>query len=506
MIYRRWILIVALLATSQVVKSEEFLVKVRSHYAINSFEGQVDFRIADYHPEGQLMKIVVPRDRKVSALVKVLTNPQVEYVVPNFKLQAFSVGLETVNTRQQYALDIVRAREAWTRIGARGSRKVVVAVIDTGVDYRHGDLSPNMLPGYDFARNDGDPMDETSWQNPGHGTHCAGIVGAAGIQTNGVLGMSPEVSIIPIRFLDQNGSGDLNNSIKAIDFAIAQKADVISASWGGAVPRAQARPLIEAIERAEKAGIVFVAAAGNDGRSNDRIEVFPANANLSNTISVAASNARDNKPQWSNFGRGMVHVAAPGDNIVSTLPNNRYGSLSGTSMAAPLVSGLVALIRSLTDELTPAQIRSLLQATGSRVNIETACDCRVDALNAVETVLNRRMFVHPQAATLSRGQKLNFEAVYGVPPFTFESTNPQVASINQQGELTALQDGETTVRITDSRGQVATSYKIYVSQANRQPDNGNPDQPDIPGGECPFGDPLTCAIICQIIPNAPWCQ
>jgi len=512
---RRAIVLSMLLGISliSVANAAEYLVKIRNPYAISNFSSTSDYEIMDYHAPGQLMKVYIPENKKTKAVINILSNPNVEYMVPNFKLRAFNAPVDIQNLREQYALAKVRAQDAWNKAGNRGSKKVVVAVIDTGVDYRHGDLSPNMIPGYDFAGRDNDPMDETSAQNPGHGTHCAGIIGAAGVVNNGVVGLSPEVSIMPLRFLDKNGGGDLNNGIRAIDYAIEKKVDVISASWGATVPRSTAAPLIEAVKRAEAAGIVFVVAAANDGKNNDRTDVFPANANLSNTISVAASNANDTKPSWSNFGRAMVHVAAPGDAIVSTLPNNRYGNLSGTSMATPLVAGLVALIKAQNPQLNPSEIRSLIQATGAKVSIQTACDCRIDAFEAINTVIDKKMFVHPNAATIAKGETLSFTGVFGQPPFKFASSNPSVGSINDQGVLTAQSEGETTVTVTDSRGVSATSYKIYVGKASASqppPGNnpGNPGDPGDPGapGECPLGDPMICEVACQIIPNLPWCQ
>jgi thermitase len=377
-------------------------------------------------------------------------------------------------------------------------------VIDTGTDYNHKSLAPNMVPGYDFARNDSDPMDQTGAQNPGHGTHCSGVIGATGLIENGTIGLSPEVSIMPIRFLDENGGGDLNNSIKAIDYAIANGAKVISASWGAKIPRAQAQPIIEAIERASKAGIVFVAAAANDGKNNDKTEYYPTNANLDNTISVAASNSTDGKPSWSNYGKAKVNIASPGDAIMSTLPKDKYGNLSGTSMATPLVAGLVALIRAQDPTLNPAQIRSLLQASAAKVAIETACDCRIDALGAVDMVMAQKMFISPFAATVAKGSTLQFEAVYGAAPFTFTSANPTIGTVDSTGLFTAVSDGDTTLTVTDAKGQTSTSYKIYVGAPSSSGGGGGGGTPP-PGGECPLGDPTLCQGACLILPDLPWC-
>ena len=140
------------------------------------------------------------------------------------------------------------------------------------------------------------------------------------------LRVGSEVSFMG-NYLGADGSGDLNNAIKAIDYAIEKHVQVISASWGAAVPASTAQPLIEAIGRAEKAGIIFVTAAANDGKNNDTTDVYPANAGLPNMITVSASNSGDAKPSWSNYGKAKVSLAAPGDAIVSTVPGNGYSNL-----------------------------------------------------------------------------------------------------------------------------------------------------------------------------------
>lgn len=486
-----------------VAQAADYLVKYRSDMSIRSMENY-KLQIRDQNSAGKLLKVNIPDRNRVETLLNLYSNSNVEYVVPNAKVHAFSVPVESSALKDQWAITKIQAEKAWQRAGNKGSKNVLLAVIDTGVDYRHKNLASNTVPGYDFAKNDSDPMDQTSSNNPGHGTHCAGIIGATGLVEGGTVGISPELSIMPIRFLDENGSGDLNNGIKAIDYAIEKKVQIISASWGAALPRDQAKPLIEAVERAEKAGIVFVVAASNDGKNNDTFEVYPAKAGTSNTIAVAASSSNDSKPQWSNYGKATVHVASPGDGILSTLPGDNYGNLSGTSMATPLVAGLVALIKAQDSNLTPYEIRSLLQASGAKVNIETACDCRVDAFGAVDMVKSQKMFVHPQAASLAKGDKLSFTGVYGSAPFTYESSNAQVGSIDARGELTATADGDTTVTVKDSKGLVATSYKIYVgakpSEGGGGGGGGGGD------GQCPIGDQSVCDILCQFQPDLPFCK
>ncbi|MGB4973603.1 MAG: S8 family peptidase, partial [Cyclobacteriaceae bacterium] len=348
--------IVSLLLSSQLFAAD-YIVKLNPGSAVPMSELS-GVKVLDQHTEGNLIKVSLDDAQEMKLVNRIQDTAGVKYIVKDFKLQAYRAPMSTQALREQWAIAKVNAEKAWKLAGNKGQRKITVAIIDTGVDYEHESLRPNMVQGYDFLDNDNKPMDETSSQNPGHGTHCAGIVGATGLVDGGIIGISPEVSIMPLRFLGPQGQGDLMAGIKAIDYAIKNGAQVISASWGATVSRSQASPLIEAIERADKAGVIFVAAAANDGRSNDRTDVFPANANTPNMISVAASGASDAKPSWSNYGKYSVDLAAPGENILSTLPKHKYDNLSGTSMATPLVSGLVALILAQDDSLTGAEVRS----------------------------------------------------------------------------------------------------------------------------------------------------
>jgi thermitase len=501
------IALAAILVAAQ-VHAAEYLVKYRNDAAVRtlSFSTNAAIQALDYNAAAHLVKISIPDNNRMMNLIQLIADPNIEYVVPNIRLHAMNVPVEAQALQTQWAIEKVQAQKAWQDAGNKGSKNVVVAVIDTGIDYKHKNLSPNMVAGYDFRDNDSDPMDETSTQNPGHGTHCAGIIGATGVVDGGTTGISPDVSLMPLRFLGSDGSGDLNNAIKAIDYAIEHKVNVISASWGAAVPRSTAQPLIDAIGRAEKAGIVFVVAASNDGQNNDSYEVYPANAGLSNTISVAASNSSDAKPSWSNYGRAKVQLASPGDGIMSTLPGDKYGNLSGTSMATPLVAGLVALVKAQDASLTPMQIRSILQSTGDKVSIETQCDCRINAASAIDAIKAHKLTVSPYAATYQKGDKVQFEAIYGKAPYQFTSSTPSVATIDANGQFVAVANGTTTITVKDATGATATSYNINVAD-QPPPDDGGGGMPGLPGdGKCPIDNPELCQAACQFMPDLPWCK
>lgn len=277
----------------------------------------------------------------------------------------------------------ISALNAWTR--TQGSEEVAVAVLDSGVDYTHPDLvnniwiRPDNIPaytdaqlgtindkrGYNAADNTGDPMDEN-----GHGTHCAGIIGAEGGNGIGIAGINWRVSIMPLKFMSAGGFGTTRNAIEAINYVIDRKragvnVRVISASWGST---ARSRALEMAIRRAGEEGILFVAASGNAGANADRSPHYPASYDLPNVISVAAMNRRDELASFSNYGARSVHIAAPGADILSTWLGGEFEPHSGTSMATPEVSGVAALVLAVNPDLSVAQLRERLLSTVDRLD------------------------------------------------------------------------------------------------------------------------------------------
>ena len=266
----------------------------------------------------------------------------------------------------------VAALKAW--IKTQGSTDVVVAVLDTGVDYKHTDLAANMwfrpdnvpqyrdqelgtfndLQGFNAADNLSDPMDDN-----GHGTHCSGIIGAEGDNDEGIAGINWKVKIMPLKFMGRGGFGTTKDAIEAINYAIDRKRNgvnvrVINASWGSTV---YSKALEDVIRAAGEEGILFVAAAGNNGSSNDRSPHYPSNYNLPNVISVAALDRNDNLASFSNFGVKTVHIAAPGREILSTWLGDEYREASGTSMATPYVAGLAGLVLASEPKLSVEKLR-----------------------------------------------------------------------------------------------------------------------------------------------------
>ena len=498
-------LIGLVLSLATAASATEYLVKKKPGFDLFSLKSSKasaeSMSLLSFHELGRLIQVDIEDGKEFEVLMELYKDPSVEYIVENIKMKLFSPTVTEMkeglaqSTQRQWALEKVNAKKAWELVG-QGSSKVVVSVIDTGVELTHEALVDNIVDGYDFLDNDSDPTDtDINDRNPGHGTHCAGIIGATGKVSGSVFGLSPVVSIMPIRFISTSG-GTLLGAIKSIDYSIEHKANIISASWGAKANASQSAPLIEAVERADKAGIVFVSAAGNDGKSNDKVGFFPVNAKFDNVIGVAASTSNDTKPNWSNYGKGLIDVAAPGHQIINTLPGNEYGNLSGTSMAAPLVSGLVALALSYDPSLTGQEVRSLLQVTGAKVDIEVACNCRIDAGAAMEALVNKKMFVVPAASFLEVGDTQKFHAVYASASSSFESSNTDVATIGLDGTLKALKIGITQVTITTDSGQVAKSLDIVVGTKQDSGGGGGGG-----GGVClPGLPPMACELLCSVFP------
>lgn len=302
----------------------------------------------------------------------------------------------------------IDAPEAWSI--TTGSHNVVVAIIDTGVDYNHPDIAPNYwansgetgldaagnskttngldddgngfvddFRGWDFVNNDNDPMDDHN-----HGTHCAGTIGAKGNDGIGVAGVNWEVSIVGVKFLSGSGSGSLADAVKAIEYTTALGVTLTSNSWGGG---GYSDTMYAAITGANTAGVLFIAAAGNDAANNDSTPHYPSSYDNDNVIAVAATDHVDGMASFSCYGLTSVDLGAPGKDILSTTASNTYASYSGTSMATPHVSGVAALIKSAYPDATAAQIKARLLNTADPVaslNGKSVTGGRLNAYNALE--------------------------------------------------------------------------------------------------------------------------
>jgi len=324
-------------------------------------------------------------------------NPAVEVVQPDYILRTSRIP-DDPDLDRIWAMLNINAPLAWDL--TTGSKNILVAVIDSGVLHTHPDLKNNMwinpgeiadngldddnndyvddVFGYDFLNSDSNPTDDL-----GHGTHVAGTIGAVGNNNVGVVGVNWNVSIMALKFIGPNG-GFTSGAILAIEYAIANGAKIINASWGGA---GFSTAMSNAITAANAAGVLFVAAAGNGdpnlppgsgpGVDNDRIAIYPANFPHTNIISVASidnissTNNYNIISSFSNFGLTTVDLGAPGRGILSTWNNGAYITTRGTSMAAPHVTGAAALLWSAAPNLTHLEIKDLL-LQNTKPNIDLA--------------------------------------------------------------------------------------------------------------------------------------
>lgn len=337
--------------------------------------------------------LVIKREAKENAdqaIRQLQALPNVAVAEPNYIYELFASPNDP-DYRKQWNINNAGQTDGWGRpgrfgldIGAEkawdittGSKKVIVAVIDSGLNYNHPDIKDNLwtneteakgktgvdddnngyiddIHGYDFVNNDNDPIDDH-----GHGTHVSNIIGASGNQNLGMTGINWQVSIMPLKFATAEGKGNLEASIKAIKYAVKMGARILNNSWGN---DRYSELLEAAIKETTAQNILFVAAAGNSSRDNDVKPIFPASLKVPNIMSVAGLDIHGYLGGFSCWGLNSVHIAAPGDSIYS-LWNDRYREMSGTSMAAPHVSGVAALLLAKEPDLPALDMKERLMRT-----------------------------------------------------------------------------------------------------------------------------------------------
>ena len=358
-------------------------------------------------PLAEQIALVETADRFATerAAAELAGQPGVLYVEPNYRLRLFNApGERTPNDFEfgaQWALrntgqqsgqpgNDIRATDAWAVVCE--APQVPVAVIDTGIDYYHPDLEANVwvnpgeipgngldddgngyiddVHGYDFVSQDSDPMDDHS-----HGSHVAGIIGAVGDNRIGVAGVCWQVPLMAIKAFDDKGEATVAGVVEAIRYAVDNGARILNASWG---QTDRSRTLHDAIAEAWDAGLLIVAAAGNE-----RSDVAPFPAAFEPAVTVAALNPKGGRAMFSNYG-AFVDLAAPGEAVLSPTPNARYDLFSGTSMAAPHVSGVAALIWARHAEFTNSEIADILRNSVEEISTDRYIGTgRLHAGNAV---------------------------------------------------------------------------------------------------------------------------
>ncbi len=450
---------------------------------------------------------VLSRTRSAAALIAALAQrPDVAFAEPNFIVRALSEpsdpffpqlwGLKNIGqpinggAAGTIGADM-RAAGAWEL--SVGSTANVVAIVDTGIDYTHSDLAPNMwsapapftviirgVPitcqagthGFNAITRTCDPMDDHN-----HGTHVAGTIGAVGNNANGVTGVNWITSMMGLKFLDAGGSGTTADAIDLVDFAIQVKQifaasgganiRILSNSWGGGD---FSQALFDEINAAAAEDMLFVAAAGNNGLPNDIIPMYPASYAAPNVIAVAATTNTDARASFSNYGVKTVHLGAPGASILSTLRGGAYGFQSGTSMATPHVSGAAALTLSHcalnTATLKTALIESVDQIpalltktiTGGRLNVlRTLQSC--SAPPGVPTNVT--------ASAGDRQIRLSWSTVVGATSYRVKR------STSAGGPYTTVASNVKTLQFTDTGLNNGTTHYYVVTAVNFLGESGH---------------------------------
>jgi subtilisin family serine protease len=453
---------------------------------VRSYELVEGLSLFQFDPDRDVMEIV----KSLSKLANVI------YAEPNYIYEILNTDSHAIvndpeyfkqwalkNIGQSGGLEgaDINAELMWSH--QTGSRDIVVGIIDTGIDYTHQDLIENLwnnpgeipgngqdddqngyiddIHGVNAIKNNGNPMDDNV-----HGTHVAGIIGAAGNNNTGVVGVAQKILLTACKFLSSGGSGNISDAIQCMEYFADLKSrslnpvNIIATnnSWGGG---GHSQSMFDAIKAHQQLGILFIAAAGNERRNNDTSNSYPANYDINNVISVAATDHNDHLASFSNYGKKTVHVAAPGVKILSTVLNHKYGELSGTSMAAPHVTGLAAIIASQFRHLSYQGIKNLILTGGEQIDSTLNTTISGRRIRGADDNGMGSLTCNNQLLTVRKSPASNTHRIRVEQPFFLSALHINCA--NAGGAITLHQnsDGDIVLKDNGEDGDITANDGIY---------------------------------------------
>jgi subtilisin family serine protease len=477
-------LLTELTSDGQEVVSGELLVRFKEGAESEQWtHGLLGARVLhSYRTVPGLQRVQVPASLNVESAVEAYrADPNVLYVEPNYVYRIDATpddaefddlwGMHNTGQNSGTADVDLNMPEAWEL--TTGGDDALIAVIDTGINYRHEDLADNMwvnpgeipdndvdddgngyvddVHGINAITGSGDPLDDNK-----HGSHCAGTIAGRGNNGKGVAGVNWRARLIGCKFLSATGSGNTADSVECMDYLYglrtrsAHPVNIVatSNSWGGG---AFSQALQDAIAKHLQAGILFIAAAGNNTANNDVTNNYPSNYPLPNIVAVAAIDRKDALASFSSYGRRRVHVGAPGVDVFSTVLGQDYALLSGTSMATPHVSGLVGLLKAQDPSRDWRALKNLVMAGGvesAALSSKTISGRRIRAadvggkgsLTCDNQVLTSRLSPFTDALQILRGGAVELSALH------INCANPagplQLSVSPTGGTLPLLDDGQ----------------------------------------------------------------
>jgi len=472
---QKFIVVFFIFSAAATAHADEFIVRFKDHSRSQQnlqLLKEADLQITNEIP--QLDIFVVDTEAGHPALETLRSHAEVLYVVKNVQIQLADTKPNDSSYKKQWHHKNIASEKAWDK--TTGSNHVVVAVIDTGASLNHPDLKNNIwvntkeipannidddqngyvddVKGWDFANKDNNPEDGHS-----HGSHCSGLVGAEGNNKTGVTGVNWKVKIMPLQFFKANGAANDADGAKAIVYAADNGAKIISASWGAEEPT---KSIEDAIIYASQKGVLFVAAAGNNKSQADRKRFYPSGYYLPNIVSVGASTSNNGVAEFSNYGLHSVHVASPGLNIFSTSLKATYETMSGTSMATPIVAGVAALTLAAQPDLSMKDLRNaVLNAVVANKNWKSkaATGGIIQASTAVLQLAGGSQ-VWPKTMRIKEGTTLPMTAYKAARP-VWSSANNSVATVDSSGVVKGIAPGITQVSFLDDAGAVrAASIEV----------------------------------------------